>query len=60
MTAEQEQLTGIYGIVSLAVLSLVGAVFLKHFLTGVKDMFSASHKVRVESESVGFLILDLL
>ena len=45
MTAEQEQLTGIYGIVSLTALSLVGALFLYCMLKAAKDLFSASYEV---------------
>lgn len=47
MTSEQEQLTGIYGIVSISALSLVGALFLYCFLKAVKEMFSKSFKVRL-------------
>jgi len=48
MTAEQEQLTEIYGFVSLAVVSLVGALFLSRFLKAAKDMFTASHEVSLQ------------
>jgi hypothetical protein len=46
MTAEQEQLIGIYGIVGLTAISLVGALFLYCFLNAVKELFSVSHEVR--------------
>lgn len=48
MTMEQEQLTGIYGWVSVAVLSLVGALFLYCFVNALKNLFSASYEVGLE------------
>jgi len=44
MTAEQEQLTGIYGWVSVGVMGLVGLVFLFGVLQSIKALFSASYK----------------
>ncbi|KAL7519390.1 hypothetical protein ACHAWX_004152 [Stephanocyclus meneghinianus] len=54
MTAEQEQLTEIYGYVSLAVLSLVGALFLSRFLKSAKDMFTASHEPVGKDQGIPF------
>ena len=45
MTDEQEQLTGIYGWVSVGVLGLVGLVFLYRILRSLQDLFIASYKV---------------
>lgn len=45
MTDEQEQLTGIYGWVSVGVLGLVGLVFIYRVLRTVQDLFFASYKV---------------
>ena len=47
MTEEQEQLTGIYGWVSIGVLGLVGLILLTKLLSYIKDLFSASYKVRL-------------
>jgi len=44
MTDEQEQLTGIYGWVSVGVLGLVGLVFMYELLGSIKGLFSASYK----------------
>ena len=48
MTDEQEQLTGIYGWVSVGVLGLVGLVFLYIVLRALQDLFSASYKVSIQ------------
>ena len=45
MTEEQEQLTGLYGIVSVSVLGLVGLVFVYRLFRATQGLFSASHKV---------------
>jgi len=44
MTDEQEQLTGIYGWVSVGVLGLVGLTFLYRIVRTLQDIFSASYK----------------
>ena len=49
MTDEQEQLTGIYGWVSVGVLGLVGLSFLYRVFRSVQDVFSASYEVSLES-----------
>lgn len=49
MTQEQEQLTGIYGWVSVGVLGLVGLTFLYKGLRYIQDIFSASYKVSLNS-----------
>lgn len=44
MTVEQEQLTGIYGWVSVGVVGLIGLFFLYRMLLSVKHLFDTSHK----------------
>jgi len=55
MTAEQEQLTMLYGWISVGVLSLVGALFLYCFLKAVRKQFSMSYSVRFSLSQSSFV-----
>ena len=54
MTPEQEQLTSIYGWVSVGVVGLIGLYFLFGILLGIKRYFSASHSVDGNIHGVSF------
>jgi hypothetical protein len=47
MTAEQEQLTEIYGWVSVGVVGLIGLFFLYRMLLLIKNLFNTSYRVSV-------------
>jgi hypothetical protein len=54
MTSPQEQLVTIYGIVSLAVLGLVGAVFAYRIFRLFQKLFSASYKPAGSDQGIHF------
>ncbi|KAL9181404.1 hypothetical protein ACHAXT_010209 [Thalassiosira profunda] len=58
MTDEQEQLTGIYGWISVVVLGLVGMVILYRVLQAVQGLFSASYKPHGEIQGASFSQLE--
>lgn len=54
MTSPQEQLVGIYGIVSAVVLGLVGAVFVYRIFRLFQKLFSASYKPAGDDQGINF------